>query len=549
MITSFVQNHVGIVSFIGGILVSFLSWSVVRPLDKNKYDRRRVASFFLSDKWHSRYKIMISGMLNLFDWLIGKRFIVKKEQRNWINLWVNFKRHYLIASFYPLAFFLLSWIFGGPKGIGQLSLMQDESRWWIRALFFLLLAVFVYAEWWVLRDSKRGSERSIRLLRRLLRGVYSGHDSVTELRMVVMLAIFTFVITFISYILFFTNSLLLSFVFTIIPASIILFVGISIGPEKDRGAIAKALAVMIAIVFATVFIGIITDSEGGMFVGGIISVGAFLGAGLGGASIAMVMIAGASAFTFINVGATAFALALMMILVAVVGANVRTIIATIVILTASIAVFNSVAISFLLFFMLFPVINGFFDMLSTWFSRVFFEKIKKDISNEDDLIVGRIRALLFALADLLFAVLFLFCLAFVFFFVLQGFDSFLETDLGAGELIREVFNTQECWWIVLMLMSTLVPTLVNFLSILLSFFLCPRRLCRKCADFLNQYRSGSLDRVPLGLYALLLFFISFVMIGGMIDGTLFLFDSYGMSIIKYLQNTANFAVQLASVVF
>jgi len=541
VITNFIIDYLGVIL----IMSSIIFWCVGRPLDKNKYDRKRLSNLLQSDKWHSRYKIMISWMLNFFDWLIGRRFVFKKERRNWMDLWINFKRHCLIASFYPLAFFLISWVLGGPKGIGQLSLVPDESKWWVRALFSLSLAVFVYVEWWLLRDSEKASERSMRLLKRLLKGVYSKNHLATERVVVIIFAVLASAMIFLFYILFFANSLWLSLAFTVASFLSITYVGISIGPERDRGAIANVFAVATAIMFATVFIGIIIDGMGGVFASGIISVLAFVS---GGASMAMVAITGVNTLAIVSADAIAVALALM-ILIVIVKFNAKTVIATIIILIVSIIISNSVAISFLLFFMLFPVINGFFDMLSTWFSRFFFEEIKRDISNENDLTRGRIKAFSFALIDLLFAVLFLFFLTFVFFFVLQGFDFFLETELRADELIRRVFSTREYLWIILMLMSTLIPTIVNFFSILLSFSLFPRGICRKCVSFLDRYRSGSLDRVPLVFYALVLFSISFGMIWVVVDGTLFLFDYCGMSIIEFLQNTAGFAVQLASVIF
>jgi hypothetical protein len=132
------------------------------------------------------------------------------------------------------------------------------------------------------------------------------------------------------------------------------------------------------------------------------------------------------------------------------------------------------------FFLLLPLINAIFDFLSTKASRILLTNLHEELKAGN----GWKKMLLFLghiCLDLVLAFFFLGALAFCLIFFTKWFDISIFSagpdgpSFGIRAFLAEVtahpFSSQNGWWAVLMLFSTLLPTFVHFIVALFAGFM------------------------------------------------------------------------------
>lgn len=175
--------------------------------------------------------------------------------------------------------------------------------------------------------------------------------------------------------------------------------------------------------------------------------------------------------------------------------------------------FNAVWMFFLL---LLPLINAIFDFLSTKASRILLKNLHEELEAGD----GRKKMLLFLghiCLDLVLAFFFLGTLAFCLIFFTEWFDIFVRgagpdgPSFGMRAFLAEVtvhpFSSQNGWWAVLMLFSTLLPTFVHFMVALFAGFM---GLAGAVLAWAEKQRKTNKDDHLLRTRSALLFFLPVV---------------------------------------
>jgi hypothetical protein len=188
----------------------------------------------------------------------------------------------------------------------------------------------------------------------------------------------------------------------------------------------------------------------------------------------------------------------------------------IVIATAGFGAGDEVSAVWTFFFLLLPLINAIFDFLSTKASRILLKNLHEELKAGN----GRKKMLLFLghiCLDLVLAFFFLGTLAFCLVFFTEWFDvSILSagpdgSSFGMRAFLAEVtshpFSSQNGWWAVLMLFSTLLPTFVHFIVALFAGFMS---LAGAVLAWVEKQRKTDKDDHLLRTRVALLFFLPVV---------------------------------------
>jgi len=541
-----IKNHLAIfVSIIipfFGLIIVFFKYFIFGPVDKEKKNRQWLINFLELEKFTSEYHKFLNKILNLFDRAIGKRFILKKTERNWNNLLKNFQRHFMIAFFYPLFLFLFFWICGKSGSIGKLSLMPIQTKIWIRILFFLPLLIFAYLQWKLVKDPEKTSEQIAKLCKKIPFCNISNERKIITLFSLVTSAI---ILSFYFFVL--KNPLFLSFLIALVCAFVIKWIGTKTNiTSAETGLIAKVSMLALAIIFTSVFTAISIGTNNTTTNSMIANIAVILLSAVMSASLSMIAITSTSAGTIAITGAIAIALAFIAAIAMVI--KKPWVVAFVILFAIVGAIFfgyTAIAISLGLFFLLLPFINAILDVASTWVSRVLFEKIQKDMDNKK---ISLKKIAYFTFLDMIFAIIFLFVLTFIFFFTLQVIDSFLqinELSFQSKDIINETFISQKSLWIIIMLTSTLLPTVFHFFAMLIAFLLPLKKI--RLLNLLREYKSETIvfDKLQL-LYRLILFPLFRIFSPVIIIMLVFYCSPL---IISFLKNTAELATKLAIIIF
>lgn len=137
-------------------------------------------------------------------------------------------------------------------------------------------------------------------------------------------------------------------------------------------------------------------------------------------------------------------------------------------------------VSAFIFFILLPLINAIIDYLSFNFTRIFFDRIAKNS--------GFLVHCIYLGVDLILAFVFLIILAATFFLSLSFINSQLYNILenseaiGLTEIIKNIESNpvdSSNLWLYMLLFSTFIPTLINYLVFIIKFFKYKIFFCRK----------------------------------------------------------------------
>lgn len=126
----------------------------------------------------------------------------------------------------------------------------------------------------------------------------------------------------------------------------------------------------------------------------------------------------------------------------------------------SFAIASDADLAILLFFGILPVANLLLDWPSWWISRWLGRRLLKQTSDETRQWVRLAMIIGHAVIDLVTAIVFLVLLALALAFVVEGVAPELELDAFIEQAVQNPWPN--AIWIVLMLLSTLVPTLLHF---------------------------------------------------------------------------------------
>jgi len=130
--------------------------------------------------------------------------------------------------------------------------------------------------------------------------------------------------------------------------------------------------------------------------------------------------------------------------------------------------FNEFSISIYIFLFILPIINSQFDFVSLSISRYFSKKIANDNSV--------LSILVHLLIDMFFAVILLLILVNFLYYAIEYINGFLDIDVVIP--VQDIFTdamqnpfSLDNIWVTAMLVTTLFPTLVHFLLVIITFVL------------------------------------------------------------------------------